>query len=354
MEKQRIVFISSWHETPGRGGVHAFCLRDDGKPVGRGFLPLVCAGYLAFNRRRDRLYATCRADASGDGAAAFAVDADGGFSALGGIVPSGGRSTCHLSVAPGEKYLYAANYLSGSFSEYLLDGDGAILRCSRIIRHEGSGPNAERQEMAHPHCCVFSPAGDFLAVADLGCDTVSCYPFSPESGIDEAHPVVNHLVPGSGPRHILFDPGSRFAYVINELGNSVSSFVFDAGRLCPVDELSLLPRGAECPTKAAALRFSADRKFLVCSNRGFDSLCTVSLGPGGRLSAAALTLSGGSSPRDVNFVGDGSLLAAGNEFSDEVRFFDFDAASGRLSPNGYRLEMPRPLCILPLCGLQKA
>ena len=346
------LFITSWHETPGTGGMYTCYLDSTGKPEIKSFTPLTCAGYLAFDRDREILYSTCRVDQSTDGVAAFTVSKDGTLIPHGSVVASGGKSSCHLSVSANRKFLYCSNYFSASFSEFSLDDNGMIAERTRIIRHSGSGPNKERQEQAHPHCCVFTPDGKFMATADLGNDTVSCYPFDEKYGIDEKNPVVNKMTPGSGPRHLLFDPERPLCYLLNELGNTVVSCRFENGKLEKIDELLLLPRGANNPTKASAVRFSAAKDFLACSNRGFDSVALVKLDDCGNLTPAFLTLTGGSSPRDINFLGE-DFFAAANEFSDEIRFFDFDASNGILSPNGYRIDLPRPLCIIPHLPLAK-
>lgn len=341
------IFISAWSETPGEGGIRTYSISPDCQPHFHSSVELLCAGYLAFSPDRKILYSTCRANENSDAVAAFAIDQDGSLKQLGQIVESTGLSTCHLSVSPDGRFLYAANYFSGTFSEFSLAQDGSINALERVFCHTGSGPNKQRQEMAHPHCCVFSPDGRFLTVADLGNDTLFSYPYSPDRGIDFDHPVTSATAPGDGPRHILFDPEKELAYVIMELGNSVISYHFDNGRFTAADELYLLPRGVNCPTKASALRFSDDRSFLLCSNRGFDSLASIELDGSGGMFPAAITLSGGSSPRDINFIGK-DFFAAANEFSDEVRFFDFDRSDGSLTPNGFELRMPRPLCIIQL------
>ncbi len=342
---EQIFFISSRHAEPGKGGIYSCTLSHHGEPAIRSITPLTGAGYLAFDAEKKFLYANCAVDKESDGTAAFMIAGDGSLTPHGKIIPSGGKSSCHLSVSPGRNFLYCANYLSGSFTEYRLAADGSLAKRTRIIRHQGSGPDKLRQETAHPHCCVFSPDGKFLTVADLGNDRVYAYPFDEENGIAQDAPEINLLESGCGPRHILFDPEKPLVYLITELGNCLHSFTWNKGKLTPVEELYLLPRGAQMPFKASALRFSADRNFIICTNRGFDSLATVEVDGKGGIFPAALTLSGGSSPRDVNFIGE-NFFAAANEFSDEVRFFDFDTATGTLTPNGYQMSMPRPLCIM--------
>ena len=105
-----------------------------------------------------------------------------------------------------------------------------------------------------------------------------------------------------------------------------------------------MPCKISYPTKAAAIRLSADERFLLVTNRGFDSVALISLDGAGGMVLADLTLSGGNSPRDLNFLDDDRFVAVGNEFSGNVYFFNYNAENGRLTPNGYKLELPRPLC----------
>lgn len=345
--KNFVIFISSWHTDPGCGGIHTVNVDFCGKPEIVSHAELSGAGYLAFSPDKKVLYATCEVDNTSDGVAAFAIKENHSLEMLDKPVASRGESCCHLTVSPDGRFLYAANYISGTFAEFSINSDGSVNKLLKLTAHTGSGPDKSRQSSAHPHCCIFSPDGRFLTVADLGNDTLYAYPYSAENGIDAANPVMNRLTAGYGPRHILFDPAGDIVYVIMELANTIASYRFDQGKFFTIDELELLPRGVSCPTKAAALRFSADRNFIVCSNRGFDSLATVELDGNGGLFPAAITLSGGSSPRDINFIGE-QFFASANKFSDEVRFFDFDHHTGILTPNGFELHIPQPRCIIQL------
>ena len=152
------------------------------------------------------------------------------------------------------------------------------------------------------------------------------------------------MTPGRGPRHILF-AGGGIAYLVTELGNTVISLRYREGRFTPLEEISLLPGGCVCASKAAALRMSADGRFLIASNRGFDSLAVIAVDGKGGMKHVQTTPSGGNSPRDINFLPGGKTVAAANEFSENIYFFDFDTERGTLDPNGLKLTMSRPLCI---------
>ncbi len=340
-------YVASW-SNEGKGGVLRYELLPSGAVERKQSVPLDQAGYLAWAPDRKHVYATCGCSAESDGIAAFAV-ADNGDLTLEKLLPSGGISTCHLCVSANGRFLYCANYRTGNFAEFRLDGTGALLERTQLIAHKGSGPNRKRQEGPHTHFTAFTPEGRYVAVVDLGIDAVKCYPFDSERGIDPDGVVTSAVAPaGSGPRHLVFSPDGRFAYLINELGNTLFCLAYRDGAFTKLGSLDLLPRGVTCDTKASAVRMTADGRYVVATNRGFDSLVLVELDGKGGMVLRDLTLSGGSSPRDVNFLTGERIFAAGHEFTDNVRFFDFDPEAGQLTPNGYELTgVTRPICFLP-------
>ena len=341
MPVKNIFYISAWSKDDPAGGIYTYKLTGNGVE-NIGFAPFFMAGYLCFSADGKRVYATGAQQAQ-EGVAAFAVNGDGTLTFL-NFVPSCGKSSCHVCTAPGGKFLYTANYSSGNFSEFSLDENGKITALTRLTEHQGSGPVTARQECAHPHFAAVTPDGKFLAVADLGIDKIVCYPFDPAAGIDPQHPVESPMPAGCGPRHIHFAPDG-IAYLLTELGNTVISLRYQNGHFEILNEISLLPEKCVCDTKASAIRMSTDRRFLVATNRGFDSLVVIEVDGTGGMKIRQTTLSGGISPRDVNFLPDGRSFAAANEFSGEIYFFDFDTEKGELTPNGIKLKHLRPLCI---------
>ena len=336
-----IFYMTAWSKESPRGGVYA-CSIEENLLKELDFFPVNMAGNITFSVDGKRLYATC-AMGEDEGVAAFAVKEEKNIGFL-NFIPSKGKSTCHVCTAPGGKFLYTANYASSSFSEFTLNSDGSLKALNKVITHSGSGPVTDRQECAHPHFVSITPDGAFLAVTDLGCDKIVCYPFDPETGIDTEHPVESPMPSGSGPRHIHF-ASEPIAYLLTELGNTVLSMRYEKGTFSIINEISLLPETCRCNTKASAIRMSADGRFLVGTNRGFDSLVVIAVDGKGGMTLNQTTLSGGVSPRDVNFLPDGRHFAAANEFSDVIYFFDFDTEKGVLTPNGIKAEYPRPLCI---------
>jgi 6-phosphogluconolactonase len=159
------------------------------------------------------------------------------------------------------------------------------------------------------------------------------------------------VAPGSGPRHVVFDPSGRFLYAINELLSTVSVFTYPAGDETwePVQTISTLPEGFEGESWTAELALSPDGRFLYGSNRGHDSLAVFAVdGATGRLTPAGHFPTGGRTPRHFAIDETGRWLLAANQGSGSVVVFRRDPDSGGLSPVGTPVKVPKPVCVLPV------
>mgnify|MGYP003312454506 CR=1 FL=1 len=281
------------------------------------------------------------------GIAAFSKFSDGTLKLL-NKQETQGVACCHLTISPDALYIYAVNYSSGNFAEFKLNEDGSIGERLQVISHDKYpvGPRTDRQECAHTHCSRFTPDGKFICIVDLGVDRILCYPYIPDHGISD-NPVVNMTQPGDGPRHIIFTEDGNLAYVVNELGNSVTSYNYYSGKLTKIASFTTLPENFKDATKAAAIRFSPDKRFLYASNRGYDSIACYEITDKGILRLIDIVLSHGISPRDINFLPSGKYFTASNEFSDRICIFAFDEKNGTIRyMDGHDVtEQPRPLCI---------
>ena len=325
------------------GGVAALRRRSGGGHEVCAFTVLAGANYLIAAADGKHFYASgSDADLRG-GVAVLRVGAGGELTVV-DRVATGGNGCCHLCLSPDEKRLYAANYRSGSVSGFAVRSDGTLTERHEFDQHIGHGTDPDRQEGPHAHFCGFSPDGKYLLVNDLGLDEIFAYPYDPVRGIDVAAARKNRVSPaGAGPRHLLFEPEGT-CLLVTEMGNSIQRLAFADGVFAKVAEAPTLPPGTAEKSKAAALRISPDGRFVLASNRGFDSIAVFERKS---LQLVSVAAAGGKSPRDFAFLNDGRTVAATNEFEPNVVFFDFDSARGTLVPTGEVLTMARPLCVLP-------
>lgn len=276
--------------------------------------PVSNAIYQALSPDRKYLY-SC----TGEGLASFRAK---GLESV-DSVPLG-SCICHVAVMPGGSRVVFADYLGG-FAGSVEVADGIFGNVAKH-RHSGSGLNLPRQSSAHCHQAVPTPDGKGYCVVDLGLDQIVEYP----SGR-----VFRALPAGAGPRHLLFHPNGRLAFLVYELGNLVSSLSWS-----PADGfkiLDTLPTLIDLGRKegedrkdsaAAAIRFTPDAQGIVVSNRGENSLAAFGFDEStGKLAFKARTMLTGNWPRDFIFVTD-SLALVACERSGEILELNYDRDVG--------------------------
>lgn len=307
----------------------------------RSHYPMAKVNFLKFGPDRKHLYVTCSVD-DVPSVASFNVQNDGSLELL-STFPAGGDAPCFLTVDSEEKFLYCANYMAGNYAVFSLE-NGVIKAMTACIQHKGSGPNLPRQDKAHVHYIEFTPDKKYLAVVDLGIDQVLTYAYDPVNGAAATPTAIYHGTPGRGPRHLAFTADGKMAYLINELENTVVSLNYCDGKFTFIEEKNTLPPAFRGFSKASAIRLSQDEKFLFASNRGFDSFAVYALDGKGGMELHDYVLSGGGSPRDIQLLGNDTMMGTANE-SGNLCFFDYDG-KGKCTPNGISLNIPGALYFL--------
>lgn len=291
-------------------------------------------------------------DATGkqvSGVAAFAIDANTGKLKLLNAQSSEGAGPCHIVVDKTGKNLLVANYSGGSVASLPIQADGTLAKAASTLQHTGSSVNKQRQEGPHAHSINVDSNSKFVFAADLGLDKVLVYKLDAAKGtLTPNDPPGVSVTPGVGPRHFAILPGEKFAYVINEIGNTVTAFEYDAtrGTLKTIQEITTLPEGYKETSHTAEIVAHPSGKFIYGSNRGHDSIAIFAVDPQtGKLTAKGQQLTGGKMPR--NFVVDptGTYLLAENLSTNTVVVFRIDPQTGLLKETGHKLDVHAPMCI---------
>ena len=275
---------------------------------------------------------------SDTGLASFAVE--GSSLSMVDEVPLPG-GPCHISAMPDGRRLAWAEYMGGTCGSVEV-ADGRFAKVV-VHRHSGSGPNLPRQAGPHCHQAVLTPDGKGYCVVDLGLDQIVEYPSGRTFHTSPA---------GAGPRHLLFHPNGRLAFLVYEMGNLVSSLSWspEAGFTLMDTQPTLFGDSVSFESKnnlAAAIRFTPDGKCIVVSNRGENSLVVFDFDEAtGKLTFKARTLLSGDWPRDFAFAGDDIVLVA-FERSGEVQTLRYDSESGMFAPLVTLGGFYRPLAVLP-------
>ncbi|MFG2256727.1 lactonase family protein [Streptomyces mirabilis] len=264
-----------------------------------------------------------------------------------GTRSTGGSGPCHLSVHPSGRWLLSANYTSGSVAVHPVDASGALGERTDLVTHSSPAPGPG-QDGPHAHQFVTSPDGGHVLAVDLGTDTVYTYRLDQSKGtlteVSQAH-----TRPGAGPRHLTFHPAGRFAYLANEVDNTVVVCAYDpaSGRLTPGDPQSTgTGAGTNYP---AQLLVTSNGSYAYLANRGHNSLTRYGVeAAGARLRLLDTVPVGGDFPRHLAFSPDERLLFTANQRSSTVSVFHVEGASGELRLAGKPFASPVAVCALPL------
>ena len=289
----------------------------------------------------------------------FAIDPATGKLTLLSQQSTMGTGPCHLILDKNGKNALVANYGSGSVAVLPVSADGKLGEASDFKQHEGSSVNPQRQKGPHAHCVTLDPANKFAFVCDLGLDKVMIYRFDAEHGkLTPNDPPFMQAKPGAGPRHMVFRPDGKFAYVVNELNSTVTSYSYDPekGALTELESLSTLPGYYDGPNTGAEIAVHPSGKFLYASNRGNDSVVLLTIDPdSGKLTWVEEQNTGGKTPRHFGIQPSAKHMVIANQNSNTLLASRIDPGNGRLKPSGVFAKCPSPTCaiFLPPIGGDK-
>jgi 6-phosphogluconolactonase len=285
---------------------------------------------------------------------AYAIDRKTGKLRFLNSVPSGGTSTCYLSVDKTGKYVLTASFGSGSISILRVKKDGSLGEQAAFVQHIGHSGN---QTQAHPSSNDVSPDNRFVSVADLGLDKVLIYHFDQNTGaLSPLEPAFVALPAGSGPRHFIFDAAGKHAYLMNELTDVVSVYAWDSaqGTLTSLQDISTELPDYAGSNHTAEIAISPNGKFLYQSNRrlrqdgvrGPDTVGVFAIDPQkGTLTLVEQAETGGIMPRSFAIDPTGKYLLAANEVTNNVVVFRIDENTGKLIKAGKEIKVDTPVCL---------
>ncbi|MEV5364398.1 lactonase family protein [Streptomyces cellulosae] len=266
-----------------------------------------------------------------------------------GSSATGGSAPCHLSVHPGGEFLLSADYGSGTVAVHRIEASGAPGGRTDLVTHSEPAPGPGQQG-PHAHQFLTAPDGGHVLAVDLGTDTVYTYRLDEKAGtLTEVSRATARA--GAGPRQLTFHPGGRYAYLANELDDTVTVCAYEpqSGRLTigePQPTGSDPQAGTNYP---AQLVVTGDGRWAYLANRGHDSVARYAVEEdGARLRLLGTVPVGGDFPRHIALSPDGGLLFTANQKSGDVSVFRVDADSGELSPAGEPFASPVAVCALPL------
>jgi 6-phosphogluconolactonase len=279
----------------------------------------------------------------------FAIDRKTGSLRFLNQVSSRGAGPCYVSLDRSGHFVLIANYDGGSVAAIPVLRDGRLGQSSAFVQHSGHSVNPQRQEGPHAHCIEVDRNDRHAVVADLGLDRLLVYQFDSQTGaFSPRQPAFAAVKPGSGPRHMAFDPSGRYLYLISEMASTITVFSYDArrGALRPLQTISSLPGSFKGQSYGAEIAVDASGKFLYASNRGDDTIAVFSIHPGRHpLTPVEYVPTRGKFPRSFAIAPGGAYMFVANQKSDNVVIFRIDQRTGGLTPTGQSLAVSSPVCV---------
>ena len=181
---------------------------------------------------------------------------------------------------------------------------------------------------------------------DLGTDRIYKYEIvASDKGLSlrEGTPSSFSLPAGEGPRHTVFHPNGKWAYLISELSGRVALMYYDKGNLTPV-------RFVEADTLhvsgSADIHITPDGRFLYASNRlKGDGIAIFSIDlENGQLTKIGYQLTG-IHPRNFVITPNGKFLLCACRDSHIVQVYEIDKQSGLLKDTGKDIRVSKPVCL---------
>lgn len=331
----------------GSEGIYTFKLNSDKKRIEDiqvAAAQLENPTYVTISKDNRYLYSVVKEGENG-GVVAYSINREGGLTELNRQLLQG-SSPCHVSVDSNNRYAFSANYHKGSVESYLINQeDGTIQPAASVIKHEGSGPDP-RQEKPHTHYAGITPDENYLAVVELGIDALITYAVNSDGTLSKAHFLP--LKAGSGPRHLVFHPNQKFAYIMTEFSSEVIvlSYHSENGRFTEKQYISTLPEEFTENNQGSAIHISSDGQFVYAGNRGHNSIAVFRVDQEtGELSFVDRTSTEGDWPRDFMFDPTEKFIVASNQESSNLVLFSRDENTGKLALIQADIEVPYPVCV---------
>ncbi|KAI9911283.1 hypothetical protein PsorP6_008824 [Peronosclerospora sorghi] len=277
---------------------------------------------------------------------AFNLKEDGALEMLNTVETYGGYPT-HISLSPDEDFVVVSNY-AGSVAMFPVLSDGRLGNKSFLQEFPvGSHVVASRQEAGHIHSTTWIPDSKHVVAANLGSDELLQYEIEQELQTLKGLRTVKRP-PGSGPRHMVVHHNQNYAYVVDELSNTVGVYNIDKKSALLVtnalQDIPTIPSDFKNYSASADIHLSDNGNFLYTSNRGHNSIAIFKIDKAdGTLTSIGWESSRGENPR--GFVIYDNWLIVANQDSKDMHVFKVDSTTGLLSYTGNSYEIDSAVCL---------
>jgi len=367
-----IAYVGAATSVPrNTGGIYSYYMnQSDGSLTFKSALTnILNPNYLVIHPNKKYMYAVNSianfAGTANGSVTALAIDQGTGDLKVMNVVNAGGAGTTHVSVDPTGKWAFVANYGGGNAAVLPIMADGSLGNATDVVEIRGPlGPrnaydrplgsyNDSGHDTNHPHMAKTDLDGNFVFISDLGSDRIFIYKFDKVNGkLSPNDQPYLQASPGAGPRHFVFHPNRRWAYVVNEESSTMLFTAYDAAKgTLEIKQSSFsVPEAFAGTNYPSAIKLSADGRFLYAANRNFNSIAIFEINAEGWMIRLEDEWTRGHYPFDIALDPSGNFMYAMNTNNDSVTSFRVDRITGKLAFTGQfvPLSIPRVMVFLTL------
>lgn len=347
MKNEKYVAYVGTYTYENSVGIHIYDLDvEKGSMAERKVVPINNPSDLIVSNNGKYLYSI-----ADEGVESFKILPDGDLEPI-NVMWNGGMRGCYVELDDEDRFLFVGGYHDGRVSMMELNPeDGSIVGIADGVFHKAVGRSvADRSSRPHVNCVKVTPDQNYLCAVDGGLDHVKVYK------IDYANKKLKmqDIVRGdldSAPRMIRFSHDGKYAYILNELENTVDVFTYRVGKHGTVFERiqSITTEDKKHDSdicSATCMEFSPDGKYLYVSNGGVNSVVIYARDDAtGKLSLVCNSKVSGQFPKALAIFPDGKHFVCLNHESNSIGTFAVDYEKRIALMAGKPIKIETPNCI---------
>ena len=248
-----------------------------------------------------------------------------------------GADPCNILLF--DKYIITSNYTGGSFTLFEIDQTDNSIKPNPVQFFSYS-------QKSHFHCAVQSPDKKYIFISDLGADIIHRFIISKNDKI----PLIDHIIAyeyknsnQAGPRHMIFSSDGKFLYVLCELDDILSVFIYDNGNLKHIQSIKAYDGNGK---GSADIHFSKDGNYLYTSHRlKNDGIAIFKVNKiEGTLEKNGFVKTE-IHPRNFNISPNGKFLLCACRDSNVIQIFEIINENGNLININKNIDVEKPVCV---------
>lgn len=261
----------------------------------------------------------------------------------------GGMRGCYLDLDASDRYLFVGGYHDGRVSMMHLNEDGSVGEIADGVFHKGVGRSAaDRSSRPHVNCVKVTPDQKYLCAVDGGLDHVKVYQIDYENSKLKLADIIRCDL-DSAPKMIRFDKDGNYAYILNELKNTVDVYHYyesgDGPEFERIQSVSTEETHDDA-CNAQNMEFSPDGKYLYCSNAGSNEMAIFEKEEAsGILSLICVTKISGDFPKALAVFPDGKHFMSLNHETNNITTFAMYYDKKYALMEGKPQKIDKPNCV---------